>query len=610
MNKLNFLLIMPRIVSTVGEGYNFPFGIAYISAVMKDAGLNVFNLNLNHIEGNIEEIISGEIARNKIDVVMTGGLSFQYNSLKCIVDCIHYEYPQIKIIIGGGIITGDPATAMIALEYADFGVIGEGELTTIELCNALQSNAHDEALSEIAGIIYNNNGKFTQTKLREEVKDLDSLPFPDYDGFGLEKYLEMTPMSINNVIKDRAFFAIGSRSCPFQCTFCFHTTGQKYRQRSIENLIKEIEMLVEKYNVSHIMFTDELFARKKERVQIIEELSRKLNITWSASFRVDDINEELIELLKHGRCISMNLGLESASNKVLKSMRKNTTIEQIDKALQLIYKAGIPTAGNFIFGDIEEDIETVTETLNYWESHREYNISLAYINVYPGTYLYKYALRNGIIKDAVQFLKDGCPQINVSRLSEGELSFLTQKMFQLTGEQAIVPKDWTVLLHKEGTGRITVKGKCVKCGKENIWENAKVLSSANWINCVSCGQKHLTPFSDELKKILFDNISKLCNDNKNVGLWGITKDSFVLFSENDFFINENMFFIDNNAAQKQMIKIHDKKVYPPDELLVSKIDTVVFFYPSVYAVLAEEVKRKYPNVKNFINVYDLLIKNN
>jgi radical SAM superfamily enzyme YgiQ (UPF0313 family)/DNA-directed RNA polymerase subunit RPC12/RpoP len=609
MKELNFLLIMPRIVSTVGEGYNFPFGIAYISAVMKNSGLNVFNLNLNHIKGNIEEIISGEIASNKIDVVMTGGLSFQYNSLKCIVDCIHYGYPQTRIIIGGGIITGDPETAMIALEYADFGVIGEGELTAIELCKALQCNVHGEALSEIAGIIYVNNGKLMRTKPREEIRDLDSLPFPDYDGFGLTQYLEMPPMSINNVIKNRAFFAIGSRSCPFQCTFCFHTTGKKYRQRSIENLTKEIEMLVEKYNVSHIMFTDELFARKKERVQIIEEVSRKLNITWSASFRVDDINDELIELLKHGRCISMNLGLESASNKILKSMRKNTTVEQIDEALQLIYRAGIPTAGNFIFGDIEENIETVTETLDYWEKHREYNISLAYINVYPGTQLYKYALQNGIIKDAVQFLKDGCPQINVSKLSDDDLSFLTKKMFQLTGGGGgVLPNDCTMLLHKEGTGRITVKGKCIKCGKENIWENAKVLSSANWVNCADCGQKHLTPFPDELKSILFDNISRLCSDNQKIGLWGITKDSFVLFSENDIFINEDIFFVDNNSAQKQMIKIHDKKVYPPEELLVNKIDTVVFFYPSVYAVIAEEVKRKYPNVKNFINVYDLLIK--
>jgi radical SAM superfamily enzyme YgiQ (UPF0313 family) len=608
-NEMNYLLIMPRIVSTVGEGYNFPLGIAYISATMRKAGFNVFTLNLNHIEGETDEIISNEINENKIDVAMIGGLSFQYHSLKNIIDCVHDKFPKIKIIIGGGIITADPQVAMAALEYADIGVIGEGEETIVELCNALETqeggNLSKGDLSKIDGIIYADKGNWTQTKKRKEIQDLDSLPFPDYDGFGLSRYLEMPPMSTANIINDRTFFMLTSRSCPYQCTFCFHTVGKKYRQHSMDRVFAELELLQKKYNVKHLMLSDELFSVDKKRVQEFSEKCADLGMSFLAQFRVNDIDNEMISIIKQTKsCTCIAYGLESADNRVLKSMQKKITIEQIDKALKLAYNAGIPTAGNFIFGDIEETIETATNTLDYWETHKEYNITLNFINVYPGTFLYSYAINKGIIKDPVKFLRDGCPQINVSKLSENDLSYIAKRMLDLTGKQGTYPKEFA-LLSTDLAGRISLKGKCVKCGRENVWKNAKLLCGNNWINCETCGQKHLTPFPDELQNIFLDNISIYLQQYTKIGLWGITKDSLVLLEQFNIFSNEKIVFIDN-SEQKQKIKIHNKQVYSPDEILVDDIDTVVFFYPNSFANVAEEVKRKYPRVRRFINVYDML----
>ena len=602
MEKKNFLLIMPRTVAKVGDGYNFPLGISYVSAAMKTAGFNVFTLNLNHIEGKIEEIISSEVSKNNIDIVMSGGLSFQYNSLKSIVDCVNNELAQVKMIVGGGIVTGDPETTMAAFEYADIGIIGEGEVTAVELCNALQENS---PLSEIAGIIYPEGGNWVQTKERKEIKDLDSLPFPDYDGFGLSDYLKLPSWSIANETKSRSFFAIGSRSCPYQCTFCFHTTGKKYRQRSIENLIEEIEMLVKKYNIAHIAMSDELFARKKERVRAIENVSRKLGITWSASFRVDDIDEGMIEILKDGNCTSMNFGLESACNEILKSMRKGITVQQIENALKLTHDAGLPINGNFIFGDIEETMETASKTLDWWEQHKNYHISLNFITVYPGSYLYKYALQNGIIKDAVQFLKDGCPQINVSKLSGDDLSYLAKKILLLSAQSGLALKDMKYISLKPN-GRMTFDGECINCGKKQRFKDAKLLVGSNWVACESCGQGYDVRLPGELKRTLISNMQKYISDGSKIGLFGITINSLPLFESNDAFKDERIVFLDNSAL-KQMIKIHSKAVYSPDELLGNAIDTVIFFYPNSYAVVAEEVGRKYPNVKRFINIYDLLM---
>ena len=360
--KLNYLAIMPRLVKNVGESYNFPLGIAYISSSLKQAEFNVYTLNLNHVKGEIHRIIQQFIIEKKIDIVLTGGLSFQYNSVKDIVDAAYNCSKKVKIIVGGGLITGGPKVAMTALEHVDVGIIGEGELTVVELAKALENEGD---LHNINGLIFNENGEYILTEKRKEIMDLDTIPIPDYEGFNLDKYLDIPPMSILNVQTERAAFMIGSRSCPYQCTFCFHTVGKIYRQRPIESVLKEIKYLKDKYNIKLIRMSDELFARKKDRLKIFTQKMKEWDLKFTAYFRVDDIDEELIEIMKDSTCCSMDLGLESADNRILKSMRKHITIEQTEKALKLIYDAGLPTTGNFIFGDIEETFETAMNTLDW-----------------------------------------------------------------------------------------------------------------------------------------------------------------------------------------------------------------------------------------------------
>ena len=135
-------------------------------------------------------------------------------------------------------------------------------------------------------------------------------------------------------------------------------------------------------------------------------------------------------MLKDAGCDIMSFGLESADNRILKSMKKNTTIEQSEKALKLVYDAGISLEGAFIFGDIEETWETANNTLNWWRNHPEYKINLNLITVYPGTHLYNYACEKGLIKDKIQFLKEGCPQVNVSKLTDEHFAILTWEIME------------------------------------------------------------------------------------------------------------------------------------------------------------------------------------
>ncbi len=360
--KLNYLLVMPRFVQKIGDGYSFPLGIAYVSSSLKKAGYNVTTLNLNHHKGEVLEIIKKEIKKKKIDVVATGGLSFQYNTIKSVIEAAKKAGKGIITIVGGGIITSDPKPAMKALEYANFGVIGEGEVTINELCYVLE---HGGKLSKIAGIIYKSNNFYKITRPRGEIEDINALPWPDYKGFEIEKYLKLSPPGISGLNEQNTVFMLASRSCPYNCTFCFHTTGRKYRQRSLDSFFEDLNYLVTKYRINFLCLADELFSLNLERVKEFCQRIKKYKIQWWAQFRVDNITPQFLPFLKEGGCRVMSFGLESADNRILKSMRKNTTVEQIEKTLKLVYDAGISFEGAFIFGDIEETWETANNTSEY-----------------------------------------------------------------------------------------------------------------------------------------------------------------------------------------------------------------------------------------------------
>jgi anaerobic magnesium-protoporphyrin IX monomethyl ester cyclase len=599
--KLNILLVMPRLVQTIGDGYAFPLGIAYVSSSLKAAGFNVFTLNLNHIEGDVFDILKQTIIKNNINVVGTGGLSFQYPTIRDIVEYTKAINNKLITIVGGGIITAEPEIALQALEDVDFGVIGEGEITICELAHGLENN---ENLSNICGLVFKQGDHYHCTNPRQEIMNLDALPRPDYDGFGLETYLELPASSVHNRIASRMAYICGSRSCPYSCTFCFHTTGKKYRQRSIEDVLEEILFLQKHYHISSVCMTDELFAREKDRIKKFNEIMNQFDISWYASFRADDVNQELIDILKGGKCASMSFGLESAENRVLKSMRKHITIEQIENALKMVYDAGIPVAGNFIFGDVKETYETARTTLDWWINHAEYSMGLNLITTYPGSYIYQYACKNNIITDRVKFLKDGCPQVNISQMNKHELGMIVKEIFEAPYKYGNQVKDIQAYQVKPG-GRITISGKCCGCKAENTWENIKLFAGNSWLPCTKCGQKHYVPLLPKLQENLFSNILNMLKDYKNIAMWGVTYYSITLFNNSSIFKDPGITFIDN-ASSKQMMNINGKKVYDPSILGDKEIPAVVIFYPSSILQLSSQIQKLYPNVKKIFDVCDMI----
>lgn len=596
---MNYLLVMPRFVDRVGEWYNFPLGIPYVSASMKKAGFNVYTINLNDEEDSIYDVLKRKIEEDDIDVIATGGLSFQYNAIKSIIQTAKTIKSNIITIVGGGIITSAPEVAMDVLEFADFGVIGEGEITNCELCDAIQNNKNIE---NINGIIFKENGHYIKTNPREEIKDLDSIPYPDYKGFNFQKIVN-TVASQQGINETNAITMLSSRSCPYRCTFCFHSSGNKYRQRSLDNFFLELDYLVEEYGIKYIFIADELFAYNMDRVKEFCRRIKPYNIKWWAQFRVDEITSELVKLLKDSNCVTMGFGLESADNRILRSMKKGITIEQIETALELVYNEGITIQGGFIFGDIEETIETATKTIEWWKKHVHYGITLNFITTYPGTELYKYACKKEIIPNEAEFIKQGCPTINVSKMIDDERAWLAEQIVTLPQKELKEPYNIKDVNIDYDIGSISFKGRCVSCNIENSWDNVRFFTR-NVLNCEKCGRKHKVPILKEITEPIDVNIKKLLKKYKKIAIWGIND----YFSDLGLYLKEiedsNIYYTDI-SKMKQGGFIHGKVIYNPNIIEKENIKIVIVPVISLYQSIKQQIDEDYKNVERVISILDL-----
>jgi len=599
---LNYLVVMPRLIQNVGDGYSFPLGIPYISSSMKSAGHKVKTLNLNHCEGKINDIIKKEIKENKIDVVATGGLSFQYTTIKEVIEAVKQVNSNMTTIVGGGIVTSDPEPAMEALEYVDYGVIGEGEMTIRELCDVLE-NGEDPL--NVNGLIFKEEKDYKKTSPREEIRNLDSLSWPDYEGFELGNFLQSSP-SISGINRKNTVFMIASRSCPYGCTFCFHTVGKKYRQRSLDDFFKELDYITSEYNVDYVCLADELFSVNPKRVKEFCGRIKPYNINWWAQFRVDHItkNPELLPILKDSGCDVMSFGLESADNRILKSMKKDTTIEQAEEALKIVYDSGMHLEGAFIFGDVEETWETANNTLKWWKNHSEYKITLNLITIYPGTPLYNYACDNNLIKDKVKFLKEGCPQVNVSNLTDKQFSRLVREIVEspMTLTKSLSAKKANIIDPK--TGRIEVGGECGVCKKETYWENVKLFSSS-FLACKNCGQRYNIPLPKEFRTNIDNNITNLLEEHRRLAVWGINYHTVDLFKKSDVLTNTEIYPIEISNVKRKM-DLYGKKINPPEIINTKNIEVVIVPIPAYINEITGRIKTDYKNVKKVIDVCELV----
>ena len=367
-----------------------PLGTLYAASLMRHKGYDVTLHDVMFANG-AEDIIP-EIEKYHPDILVLYDDGFNYLTKMCLTNMREAAFKMSKMAKERGctvIISSSDSTdhyEKYIEEGADFILLGEAEITLLELINALQENKKD--ISIIPGIAFQQNDCVIKTARRNVLKDLDSLPLPAWDLVDIQPYRK-------SWLDHAGYFSMNmgtTRGCPFKCNWCAKPIyGNRYNSRSPQNVVQELKMLREKFQFDHIWFCDDIFGLKPGWVEEFSKLIQQedLEIRFKIQSRADLLAEEdLVKALASAGCENVWIGAESGSQKILDAMDKGTTIAQIHQSTLLMKKYGIKPSFFIQFGypgeqkeDIENTIRMINELLPF-----EIGISVSY--PLPGTVFY------------------------------------------------------------------------------------------------------------------------------------------------------------------------------------------------------------------------------
>ncbi len=349
---------------------------------------------MRFIDGDISETSPESIAaevesENPLFVGFTAPTAL-VKSASAVAERIKRTNPARITVIGGYHATALPEETLAEFGAFDYAVCGEGEIAALALA---KSCVEGNGFAGIRGLVRREDGGVKGSGAAPPIRDLDSLPFPAWECFPLDRYRAHYRF-------DRDVLEIPvstGRGCAGRCRFCARVTGHKIRRRDAENIVEEIRRNVEDFGARAIVFMDETFAAIPE---LVEQVCRKLidrglhrRIYWLCQTRVDSVNAPLLRLMAEAGCRHVAFGVESGSPEILSSSGKGIDRERIRRAVRDANEAGILVDNFFVFGLAGETKSSIRRTVKF---ARELDSAFANFFIlvpYPGTELFDAARR-------------------------------------------------------------------------------------------------------------------------------------------------------------------------------------------------------------------------
>ncbi len=364
--KITFVDPFDYSLGTIEKPRKPPLGILSLTQVINNDGKHsaeVVSLSYEYYKNNtklnkdFQENIKNDadiIASTFPDAVSIYTMCNTYHIALFLARRLKKLRPNLKIILGGPQATIVAKETLEKYEYIDAIGLREGEATIIGILDALQNTNFSQA----KGVAFRIKDEIIVKENDELIEDLDTLPIIEFDKFEVK---EGSSIGID----------VG-RGCPYNCTFCSTKAfwKRKFRMKSAERILGEIEYYMEKYNVRMFDFKHDLFVANRALVMNLCELisEKNLDIDWTCSARVDTVDEELLKTMSKAGCRDMFLGVESGSERMQKLIKKNLKIDDVKTVLELLVKYKINTTISFIYGfpeETERDLEETTELMTF-----------------------------------------------------------------------------------------------------------------------------------------------------------------------------------------------------------------------------------------------------
>lgn len=374
----------------------------HLAAVLEKAGYDVkiIDTRPGHIRGDDESYL--KILRKEIEDAICVGMSIMTASIQAAVKIGTYIKkirPELPIVVGGAHPT------LLARQTCedpliDFVIVGEGEYTLLELVDALSKSKNN--FEDIDGLVYKNNNHVEINRPRKPL-DINELPFPAWhllDSKVLEKisYMPVYPKSK----RIRILRIHSSRGCPYRCSFCINsvTANSKWRAKTAERILDEMEFLINEYKVDAIEFREENFFVSKKRVEQVAEgiRKRKLEVKWGGNIRADYfrdnyINKQFGKELKNVGWDFAFLGAEWGSDRGLNFLKKDICVDDLLNSAKVCNAIGVIPAYSFMIGiptqteeDMKDNIRIMKKINKICPSARLFKNQI--FRPYPGGELY------------------------------------------------------------------------------------------------------------------------------------------------------------------------------------------------------------------------------
>lgn len=328
---------------------------------------------------NLPKVIKRLKQYNPDFLVFTAGIETFSEDMQTI-EKIKSLFPLLKIASIGYLPTIFPKETLEKNPAIDYIIMNEPEVSFSEVYDEIKINKLTDI--SIKGIAKRYNGRLIIGEERPRIKNLDIFPFPDRSSLRLQSYNEfLLPQPFTTIL--------GSRGCPFECTFCIRTYGREVAFRSIENILNEIEEVILRYKIKTIRFMDDTFTLNKNRViELCNSILKKgIKFQWSALSRVNTIDKEMLSLMEQSGCRRLYLGIETASQRLLDFYRKGYRAELIRDQVKMIKKNDIEVVGFFIVGGIQTEAEFKQDVSLAKEINVDY-IVVEKLTAYPNTRLF------------------------------------------------------------------------------------------------------------------------------------------------------------------------------------------------------------------------------
>jgi len=388
----------------------FPWGFATVARFLEDDGHEIMVLDV-YAKDLIKAEVEDYLEQQSFECAcITGFASMNYLYVLWLAEEIKKRY-SVPVVVGG-LLADHHFDLLLPKGTIDVCVIGEGELTALDLFRNIGN------LSAVKGIAYRHEGAIKVNEPRDHIKDLDTLPMPNFDLWDMERYTKVkmyvhdpsttydayervAQLDRGDLRPNMTFLA--GRGCPYKCKFCSRS-GDYLRLKSVGRIIDEIKYLRERYQLRSVHFADELLlVNKKRTLEFCREV-KKLGLFWDGQGRVNLVDKEIMLVMRDANCLSLGLGLESGSNKMLRAMNKGITREQSLKVLKEAKEVGLHLKIQLMGGYPGENKETLSETASLLKEAGLPPRRLTWCTPLPGSELYEEAKRQGLIEDEEAYI--------------------------------------------------------------------------------------------------------------------------------------------------------------------------------------------------------------